>query len=254
MTRNRLILVAAGGSAALLLGALAFQYIGGLAPCALCLWQRWPHLVAVIIGALALGLRGPVLPVLGALAVLGSAGIAGFHVGVEQGWWVGLASCSGGSLAGISTADKVIYRTMPVQSMKVAVVVPEIENYRAAIPERTTLADAVHNLSRVPLLTEALRAGDLKLIGNVLDDKLRTPALATRIDGFAHVVEIARRAGAVTVTISGDGPALVAFAERDHEMIGEVMVAAFANVGVTARSWVLPVDTQGVVISAAQSA
>lgn len=105
MTRAGFILVAAGGSAALLLGALAFQYVGGLAPCVLCIWQRWPHLAAVGLGALALGLGGRLWPVLGALAVLTAAGIAGFHVGVEQGWWAGLASCSGGSLAGISTAD-----------------------------------------------------------------------------------------------------------------------------------------------------
>ena len=105
MTRARLIQLAAGGSAALLLGALAFQHIGGLAPCTLCIWQRWPHLIAVVAGLLALRLGGPALPVLGALAVLGSAGIAGFHAGVEQGWWAGLASCSAGSLAGISTAD-----------------------------------------------------------------------------------------------------------------------------------------------------
>ena len=105
MTRAQVIVIAAGGSAALLLGALGFQYLGGLAPCTLCIWQRWPHLAALVIGVLALRVRGPVLPVLGALAVLASAGIAGFHAGVEWGWWAGLASCSAGSIAGVSTAD-----------------------------------------------------------------------------------------------------------------------------------------------------
>lgn len=169
-----------------------------------------------------------------------------------------LTSLLGGLTAGILEGGKLAYRSIPVQSLKVVVVVPEIEGYasqaKAAIPERVTLADAIHNLSRVPLLTEGLRVGDLKLIASALDDRLRTPALSSRIAGFAHVIEMARRAGAAAVTISGDGPALVAFAERNHEVIGEVMVAAFANAGVTARMWVLPFDTQGVVISAAQSA
>ncbi|NJS40267.1 MAG: disulfide bond formation protein B, partial [Rhodobacteraceae bacterium] len=31
--------------------------------------------------------------------------IGGFHVGVEQGWWAGLASCTAGSIEGISAAD-----------------------------------------------------------------------------------------------------------------------------------------------------
>lgn len=94
------------GSAALLAGAFAFQYLGGLAPCTLCLWQRWPHAAAILILLPALlwrPARGLLL--LGALAALSTAGIGLFHVGVEQGWWQGLTSCSGGSIANISVAD-----------------------------------------------------------------------------------------------------------------------------------------------------
>ena len=49
MSRTTLALLAAAGSVGLLLGALAFQYIGGLAPCVVCIWQRWPHVVALIL-------------------------------------------------------------------------------------------------------------------------------------------------------------------------------------------------------------
>lgn len=105
MTRNLLILLAAAGSLALLLGAFGFQYIGGLAPCQLCLWQRWPHAAAVLIGGLALWLGNRVWPVLGALAALTSAAIGAFHVGVEQKWWEGLASCTVNAMEGVSGAD-----------------------------------------------------------------------------------------------------------------------------------------------------
>lgn len=97
--------LAAGGSGLVLAGAFAFQYLGGLAPCQLCLWQRWPHAAAVLIGLLALALPGRVLPLLGALAALATAGIGAFHVGVEQKWWDGLPSCTASSLGGVSTAD-----------------------------------------------------------------------------------------------------------------------------------------------------
>lgn len=105
LSSRMLILLATLGSVGLLGGAFAFQYIGGLAPCQLCLWQRWPHAAAILIGVLALGTGWRGLAWLGALAALATAGIGVFHVGVEQLWWEGLASCTAGSIEGISTAD-----------------------------------------------------------------------------------------------------------------------------------------------------
>ncbi|MFM7333322.1 MAG: disulfide bond formation protein B [Tabrizicola sp.] len=105
MTRPNLILITTLGSVGLLGGAFAFQYIGGLAPCQLCLYQRWPHAAAILIGVVAYfaGWRG--LAWLGALAALATAAIGAFHFGVEQKWWEGLATCTAGSIEGISAAD-----------------------------------------------------------------------------------------------------------------------------------------------------
>ena len=91
------VFLATAGSALALAGALVSQYAFGLAPCALCIWQRWPHVAAVLIGVLwLLALPRPWVAVLGAVAALATAGVGGFHVGVEQLWWAGLDSCSGG--------------------------------------------------------------------------------------------------------------------------------------------------------------
>lgn len=98
-------------STSLMLGALAFQYIGGLYPCPLCILQRYPHVITIVLGVLALGFSfaGRATPVpwllgLAGLSLLGGAGIAVFHVGVEQGWWQGLSSCAGPGV-GTSLAD-----------------------------------------------------------------------------------------------------------------------------------------------------
>lgn len=105
MTRTTWILLGALGSAGLLLGAFAFQHIGGMAPCKLCLWQRWPHGAAIVIGVLALALPGRLLPLLGALAALTTAAIGGYHTGVERGWWEGPTTCTSGPVGGISAQD-----------------------------------------------------------------------------------------------------------------------------------------------------
>ena len=83
------------GPAGLLGGALAFEYIGGLVPCEMCLWQRWALAAALALALLgwATGHLRAVLA-LAALVVLTGAGIAVFHVGVEQHWWQGITKCA----------------------------------------------------------------------------------------------------------------------------------------------------------------
>lgn len=85
--------------------ALVSQHVFGLRPCALCYWQRWPYWASLALGGLALMVpRRAAAAALAAaaLAFLAGAGIAFFHVGVEAGWWQGLAEC-----AGAGTADSV---------------------------------------------------------------------------------------------------------------------------------------------------
>ncbi len=110
MTQTRLIALATFGSFALLAGAFAFQYIGGLAPCHLCLQQRWPHAAAIVIGLVALLLeKGPLVRLsaaCGAIAAAATAGLGVYHTGVERGWWAGPDTCSaGGNIGALSSED-----------------------------------------------------------------------------------------------------------------------------------------------------
>lgn len=81
----------------------------GLAPCALCLWQRWPYWVAAAIAPAALLVPAAWRPWLlrgAAMAVLGSAAVAVVHVGVEFGWWPSpLPACLVQAGAGGSVED-----------------------------------------------------------------------------------------------------------------------------------------------------
>lgn len=107
MNRSALLILAAVGSLAMLLGAFGFQHLGGLAPCKMCLWQRWPHAAAVGIGALIALTGERSLAWFGALAAATTGAIGVFHAGVEWKWWEGPSSCTGGGtgLGGLSGSD-----------------------------------------------------------------------------------------------------------------------------------------------------
>lgn len=97
-------LVAATGAVALA-AAFMFQYGLHLAPCELCIAQRWPHGVAIVLGLAALAARGrvrSVLVALGGIALLTTAAIAAYHVGVEHHWWAGPEACTSSLGANLS--------------------------------------------------------------------------------------------------------------------------------------------------------
>ena len=110
--------VVLAASAGVLGTAFLFQFVGGLQPCVLCIYQRWPYVAAIVLATGALlfaGDRGRpwLLGTAGAVFLVG-AGIAFFHVGVEQHWWQGTASCGGGPSADTVEALKARLLAAPV--------------------------------------------------------------------------------------------------------------------------------------------
>ena len=94
---------------ALLGGALGSQYLGGLHPCEMCYWQRWPHGAAIVLAALAFtapaaSSRSRTLTLLAALAIAISGAIGVYHAGVEARIFEGFTTCTAMG-KGLSTAD-----------------------------------------------------------------------------------------------------------------------------------------------------
>ncbi len=104
ISAEKLALALGAVSAALILAVLGFQYLGGILPCEMCQWQRWPHFAAA-----AVGLGGGALLLTGAvpkraapwiagaaallIAVSGAIGV--YHAGVEWKLWAGPSACTG---------------------------------------------------------------------------------------------------------------------------------------------------------------
>lgn len=91
-------------SAVLILAVLGFQYLGGVWPCEMCQWQRWPHFAAIVagLGGGSLLLMGaidrraaPWIAGLAALLIAVSGAIGVYHAGVEWKLWAGPSECTG---------------------------------------------------------------------------------------------------------------------------------------------------------------
>ncbi len=108
MVRERLypvILILIGGGA--LSMAFVAQYGFGLEPCILCLFQRVPYGLVVVLGFVALVRPGQLKAILLMAAIVFGAGavLASYHVGVEQHWWVSATGCTGNPGQTFTTAD-----------------------------------------------------------------------------------------------------------------------------------------------------
>jgi disulfide bond formation protein DsbB len=85
------------GALALILGALGFQYLGHLAPCEMCHWQRWPHIAAAIIGIVCASLwkkDARTLATVAILLVLASGLIGAYQAGMQWGILPGPQGCT----------------------------------------------------------------------------------------------------------------------------------------------------------------
>ena len=155
----------------------------------------------------------------------------------------------GGLIVAVMIGHKVVARKIEVAPLAAAVVVPAFDLptplARAALPKQVPLKDAVYNLGRSALVIEALRAGDMELLGQVMDDRLHQPYRLKLIPGAAEALAAARRAGAAAAAISGAGPGMIAFGQGGMARVGAAMQSAFEAAGLAARCWILAVSPTG---------
>ena len=133
--------------------------------------------------------------------------------------------------------------------IQVTVVLPNFhlstQQARAALPEQITLKDAVHNISRTVLVTEAFRNGDLDLLGKAMTDTLHQPYRLWLIPGAQEAMDAAKEAGASAAALSGAGPSVIAFSAKRDPAISEAMIRAFEQAGHSARTFQMKISNHG---------
>jgi homoserine kinase len=164
-----------------------------------------------------------------------------------------ISACLKGGLVGVTCSqDKLITSQWNVPEINVVVAVPDFDfptaAARAALPRSIGLDDAVFNLGRVLMVTDALRKGDLDLLGRVMDDRLHQPYRLRMIPGSYEALKAANASGAAACALSGAGPGIIAFVRHNPHQVAQAMQAAFTRAGVKSRALVLTVSNKGAVI------
>jgi homoserine kinase len=157
----------------------------------------------------------------------------------------------GGLTISISQPDEtVLTRKYSAARWWVAVNVPGVElstaESRAVMPESISMADAVFNMGRIPLVVEAFRTDNMPLLRNALQDKLHQPYRLKLIPGARQAVETAFKMGSAAA-LSGAGPGVIAFAQSEAaaQKLSSAMKKCFDRRGIPTWSWAGQVSERG---------
>lgn len=159
----------------------------------------------------------------------------------------------GGLVGSVIHGERVVSLKLPARGNRgpihATVVLPDFDfptkQARAILPKQVERKDAIYNISRAVMVTEALRTGDLELLGVAMKDALHQPYRLPLIPGAVAALEAGKGAGAAAVALSGAGPSLIAFTARRNPQVGAAMARAFEAAGLQARIFELSPSYEG---------
>jgi homoserine kinase len=155
----------------------------------------------------------------------------------------------GGFVVVMPDEEGVITQRVPYVPIKTVVCVPDFafptSVARQALPDMYSKADAIFNIGRAMLVSEALRSGDDAILKRAMDDRIHEPYRLPLIPGAKEAKLKALEMEAICVTLSGAGPGIIAFARDGYDRIGRGMKQAFAEVGLNSKYYILDVAARG---------
>jgi homoserine kinase len=121
----------------------------------------------------------------------------------------------------------------------IGVVVPDFvlptAEARAVLPASYSREDTVFNVQRSALLIAALAMGQTSAFPTALEDRIHQPYRAKLVPGLEEILRL-RAPGLLGCTLSGAGPSILAFYERGHESVCDLIRQIFRNKGVASET------------------
>lgn len=112
----------------------------------------------------------------------------------------------------------------------VAVVVPDFvlptSEARAVLPDCYSKADTIFNVQRSALLIAALTTGTTSAFPSALEDRLHQPYRCKLVPGLEEILKL-RAPGLLGCALSGAGPSILVFYEREYEQVCDLVRQVF---------------------------
>ncbi len=105
---------------------------------------------------------------------------------------------------------------------------------RGILPPRIAREDAVFNLQRLVLLFQAVQSGQFHLLREALRDRLHQPYRQLIVPGLERALNL-EHPDVLGVCLSGAGPSIVAFAERNFEKVERLLARQYEPLGIPFR-------------------
>lgn len=156
----------------------------------------------------------------------------------------------GGLVISMSTLTGIKFlKTMPKRDLKAVVAVPEFklatETARKVLPRSVSHSDAVYNTSRVGFFITAMLLGDYTNLSLAMEDLLHQPYRQSLIPGLKEVMGTALLNGSLGSCLSGAGPSILAFCEKDEHIISDAMKKEWEKFHIIAETHILDIAKQG---------
>jgi homoserine kinase len=105
---------------------------------------------------------------------------------------------------------------------------------RGVLPPRIAREDAVFNMQRLVLLLQAVQSGEFGLLHEALRDRLHQPFRQIIVPGLEQALRL-DDASILGVCLSGAGPSIVAFAERNFDRVERLLSEAYRPLNIPFR-------------------
>jgi homoserine kinase len=135
--------------------------------------------------------------------------------------------------------DKQQLYTVPINvppEIRAVLFVPEFgvstADARRVLPEKVSIADAVHNAGRVALLVTGMLTNHPEYLSVATQDRLHQPYRQSSFPAMKVIFAAARAAGALGVFLSGSGPTILALTQGREMTVAYEMAEAARQAGV----------------------